>query len=100
MLLRLFSSVAIAGLVAAGSIAQVARSDDVGTISCTALGGGYGALKIEGIPPTWQRSLAVIGDTLQNDTLNQNEQFFFENCTSTFMNKPPVIGDGSAVYYG
>jgi hypothetical protein len=100
MLLRLFSSVAFVGLVAAGSIAHVARSDDVGTISCTPLSGGFGALKIEGIPPTWERSLAVIDNTLQNDTINANQQFNFENCTSTFMNEPPVIGEGSAVYYG
>jgi hypothetical protein len=87
MLLPFFPSVALAGLV----VAHLPRSDDVGTISCTPLSGASGTLEIVGITPVWQRQLAIIDGTLQQDTKNENQQFTFENCTSTFMNETALI---------
>ena len=101
MLLSLFSSIALAGLVTAGSVPQVARSDFeidiVEIISCTPLTGDEGTLVMKSLPsapttlPDGGEPLSLVDNVLQED--DGNDQFIFENCTSTFMNE-------TAVYYG
>jgi hypothetical protein len=100
MSFHLFAFVVLAGLVAAGA-PRVTSSDDAGAISCTPLSDISGYLKLVW-PGTQDLSLAVINDTLQKDTANENQQFVFENCTSQFMNasEDPSVDNGSINYYG
>jgi hypothetical protein len=85
---------------AAGNVPQVARSnleiDVVEIVSCTPLTGASGTLVMKSLPsaPTTLPDgvpLSLVDNVLQEDC--GNDQFIFENCTSTFMNE-------TAVYYG
>lgn len=105
MLLSLFPSIVLAGLVAARSVPKVAREDFVvdivETISCTPLNGASGTLVIKSLQSPDTTSpvpLALVDNVLQK--ADANEQFIFENCTSTFMNETPSNDGGIAVYYG
>src|SRR5271163_4746894 len=106
MLLSLFSSIALAGLVTAGSVPQVARSDFeidiVEIISCTPLTGASGTLVMKSLPlapttlPDGGVPLSLVDNVLQED--DGNDQFIFESCTSTFMNETQS-NDGNAAIY-
>jgi hypothetical protein len=108
MLLPLFSSIALAALVAAGSVPQVARSDFeidiVETISCTPLTGASGSLVMKSLPsapttlPDGGVSLSLVDNVLEED--DGNDQFIFESCTSTFMNETQSNDGYTAIYYG
>jgi hypothetical protein len=88
MLLRLFSPVALIGLVAAGSVPHITRWGDTGEISCTPISTTGLAIHNTKIP------LGIRGLVLTEDFSQQ--QFIFENCTSTFMNEQW----NETVYYG
>lgn len=98
----LFFSVALAGLVTAGSVPQATRSEDVNNISCTPLNGAQGSLMLNDISPL--SSQLPLPLSLDNALLfNADEppgKFIFEQCTSEFMNETPSNGGGVAVYYG
>ena len=107
MLLSLFSSIALAGLVAAGSVPQVARSDFeidvVEIISCTPLTGASGTLVVKSSPSAPStlpdgELLSLVDNVLQED--DGNDQFIFENCTSTFMNETQSNDGNTAIYHG
>jgi len=101
MLLSLFFSVALAGLVTVGSIPPLASSDyvtndvDMVLISCTPLNGASGTLAMTSFQPILQYPLAIVGNTLELDQINIKQQFIFENCTSTYMD----ITNTSPGYY-
>jgi hypothetical protein len=101
MLLSLFSSVVLAGLVAAGSVSHVSRSD---SISCTPVPGATGILQIYLLsntapPPSSFVGLQMINE-LQQAAGDPGQQFTFENCTSTYMNLTDSSGGLAFVYYG
>jgi hypothetical protein len=102
MLLSLFPSVALACLVAARSVPQVARSDDVQTVSCKPLNGASGTLVIKSLPLAYLQfqdlPLGLRENVLKQDDAREKQHFIFETCTSTFMGETSSNDDG--IYYG
>jgi hypothetical protein len=102
MLLSLFPSVALAWLVAARSVPQVARSDDVQTVWCTPLNGARGTLVIKSLPSAYLQlqdlPLGLHENVLKEDDAHEQQHFIFETCTSKFMGETSSNDDG--IYYG
>jgi hypothetical protein len=95
MLLYLFSSVALTGLVAAGSVPHVARQA-VNTITCTQVTTGSLMMQSPSTGQQWQ--LAVEDESpLQVVDWSDPETFSFESCTSEFMGYTSSAGGG--IYY-
>ena len=103
MLLNLFCSIALVGLVTAGSVSHVARQ---GNVTCIPVKGVSGTLVItsfQGAPSTLPASgvpLAIVNGTLQQDGNNLNQQFVFESCTSSYMGLYNTIEGSFDIYYG
>jgi hypothetical protein len=95
MLLSLFSSIVLAGLVAAGSVSHVPRED---SISCTPVPGGTGTLQMDN-PAGTPVELQMVNE-LQQVAGDPGQRFSFENCTSTYMNLTTVYAGLTTVYYG
>jgi hypothetical protein len=102
MLLSLFPSVALACLVAARSVSQVARLDDVQPVSCKPLNGTRGTLVLHSLPSAYLQlpdlPLELRDNVLKEDYAHEQQHFIFETCTSTFMNETSSNDDG--IYYG
>jgi hypothetical protein len=95
MLLSLFSSVALAGLVAAESAPHVARQ--AANISCTSVVNGSLAMQSPSTSQQW--SLGVLaGSPLEVLTVGPTQIFSFESCTSAFMGYTSNSDQG--LYYG
>jgi hypothetical protein len=98
MLLSLFSFVALAALIAAISVPQDATEN----IACTTLPGISGTLMLQHLPPP-QPPPPPVQLGLVDHMLGQggaNQQFSFQNCTSTYMNQTQFQGSNYVAYYG
>jgi hypothetical protein len=107
MLLSSFSSVVLAGLATAGSIPHVARQ---GTVTCSPVSGATGAIvmtSVKGAPITLPFGGVTIvlvatssGSVLQENLSNQQQEFTFETCSSTYMGWNTEPDAGNTIYFG
>ena len=102
MLPSLFSLVAFAGLVVAGSVPHTRRQ----AITCTA--GSPGTLNITSLPDAFLTmdtpvTLGVGGPSSPYPGQLQSglqDTFLFQSCTSSVIQEPPSTVDGTIYYYG
>jgi hypothetical protein len=109
MLLSLFSSIALADLAITGSIPHVARQQS-GTVTCTPVSGATGALVMtssQGAPITLPFGGVTIITTssgfplvLQENLINQQQEFTFVSCSSTYMGWITTPDGSHTAYYG
>ena len=102
MLPSLFSLVALAGLVVAGSVPHTRRQQitctqqSQGTLTLTSLPGAF-------MPITSPVTLGVGGPSSQYPGQLQSglqDTFLFQTCTSTEIQEPSSTVDGTIYYYG
>jgi hypothetical protein len=97
----------LAGLATAGSIPHVARQ---GTVTCTPVSGATGAIvmtSLTGAPITLPLGGVTIitvttsnGDVLQENLNNQQQEFNFLSCSSTYMGWNTQPDGGNTIYFG
>ena len=101
MLPSLFSLVAFAGLVVAGSVPHTRRQeitctpDTQGTLTLTSLPGGF--------MPDTPVTLGVGGPSSPYPGQLQSglqDTFLFQSCTSSVIQEPPSTVDGTVYFYG
>jgi hypothetical protein len=103
MLLSLFCSIVLGGLVTAGSVSHIARQ---GTVACIPVSGMNGTLVITSFPgapttlPANGVPLAIVNNNLQQDNDSLHQQFVFESCTSNYMGLYNTIEGSLSIYYG
>jgi hypothetical protein len=105
MLRSVLSSIALAGLVTAGSVPAVARQQP--TVTCTIL--STGTLSMNSLPgapstiPARGLPLEIVSNGAAVSTLayhGYSQLFSFLNCTSEWMGMNPFTTPNSKGYYG
>jgi hypothetical protein len=105
MLLSLFSSIVLVGLVAARGVPYVARKRQ-GTITCSPISNGTGTLVLMSLPralitlPAGGLPLTTDGGILCPDGQNLHQEFVFESCTSNYMGLVTTYQGPFVIYYG